>query len=317
MKTISVVVPVYCEGQVVQESYRRLKAVLDGLDGYQYELLFVDDGSSDDTLVQLKALSSKDPKLRIVSFSRNFGHQIAITAGMDHAIGDAVVIIDADLQDPPELIPEMIALWEKGNHVVHAVRRSRPGESAFKLATAAVFYRVLDRLTEVKIPLDTGDFKLLDRKVINVLKQVREKHRFVRGLVAWAGYKQAELPYERSERFAGETKYPLKKMVKFALDGITSFSIKPLKLATKLGFVSVLIGLCLTVYVFISKLMYPTQTEHGWASLLIAIVFFGGIQLVTLGLIGEYVGRIYDESRSRPLYIVAEEVNLGSQDETP
>ena len=194
--------------------------------------------------------------------------------------------------------------------MVHARRRQRKGESVFKRITASVFYRILDWLTDIKIPLDSGDFKLMDRKVIEVLRSIKEKHRFVRGLVAWAGYSQTELEYEREERFAGETKYPLGKMLKFALDGITSFSIKPLKVALNLGFLSIIVGLVLTVYVFVSKIVYPETTVSGWASLLIALIFFGGVQLLTIGVIGEYIGRIYDESRDRPLYIVAEEVNF-------
>jgi len=313
MKTISVVVPAYCEELVVEASYRRIKAALEALVDYEHEIIFVDDGSSDATLAHLKKLSGADHKLKIISFSRNFGHQIAITAGMNRAGCDAVVTIDADLQDPPELIGEMVSLWEKGYEVVHGRRQRRKGESVFKLVTAAVFYRALDRLTDVKIPLDSGDFKLMDRKVIEVLRNLKEKRRFVRGLVAWAGYRQTELQYEREERFAGETKYPLGKMLKFALDGITSFSIKPLKVALNLGFVSVIVGLVLMAYVLVSKIRYPETTVSGWASILIALIFFGGIQLVTLGVIGEYIGRIYEESRDRPLYVVAEEVNFGEQ----
>ena len=314
MKTISIVVPVYCEQDVLPESYRRIKAVGEGLGEYDYEIIFVNDGSGDNTLGLLREMAAKDERLKVVSFSRNFGHQIAITAGMDRARGDAVVIIDADLQDPPELIPKMIELWQAGAQVVHGRRERRKGESFFKVATASLFYRLLDRLTEIKIPLDTGDFKLIDRKVIDVLKTIKERHRFVRGLVAWTGYEQTELCYQREERFAGETKYPLRRMVSFAVDGLTAFSIKPLKIATKLGLVSVVVGLILTIYVLVSKIMYPETTQAGWASLLIAMIFFGGVQLLTLGVIGEYIGRIYDETRDRPLYVVAEEINTEGQE---
>ncbi|MBN1436324.1 MAG: glycosyltransferase family 2 protein [Sedimentisphaerales bacterium] len=311
---ISLVIPVYCEEQVVDETYRRLKEVLNSIADVEHELIFVDDGSTDSTLEKLKALSQQDSKVKIISFSRNFGHQIAITAGMDHARGDAVIVIDADLQDPPEVISQMLDLWRQGYQVVHGKRARRKGESLFKLATASVFYRLLARLTDIKIPLDSGDFKLMDRKVIDVLKRLREKHRFVRGLVAWTGFKQVELPYERDKRFAGQTKYPLRKMLKFALDGITAFSIKPLKVALNLGFFSVFVGLLLTVYVVVQRLVHPDTTVPGWASLLIVMIFFGGIQLITLGVVGEYIGRIYDESRDRPLYIVGEEINFDSTD---
>lgn len=309
MKTISVILPVYYEEEVLPETYRRMTKVMQGMTGTDYELVFVNDGSRDKTLEMLREISSKDSHVAVVSFSRNFGHQVAITAGMDYARGDAVVVIDADLQDPPELIPEMVQRWSEGWQVVHAKRKKRRGESVFKRWTAGLFYRFIDALSEIRLPRDVGDFKLLDRAVVDALQQIREKNRYVRGMVAWLGFRQTEVLFERDPRFAGETKYPLSKMLRFAMDGITSFSLKPLKLATRLGFLSIVIGLLLVVWVLISKYIYPESTVSGWSSLLIAVVFFGGVQLLTIGIMGEYIGRIYDETRNRPLYVIDELIN--------
>ncbi len=301
---ISVVVPIYNEAPIISELHRRLTSALRSLPD-AYELVFVNDGSADASPDMLRALVVSDSHARLINLSRNFGHQIAITAGMDHARGDAVVVIDADLQDPPEMIPELVAKWREGYDVVYAVREKRVGESVFKRATAAAFYRLITRITNVDIPVDTGDFRLMSRRAVEALKKVRERHRFIRGLVAWLGFKQTGVRFVRQERYAGSTKYPLKKMLKFAFDGITSFSFMPLQMATYLGFfVSVVsfLGILYVVYLRI----FTQETIIGWASLMAAILFLGGVQLITLGIIGEYIGRIYDEAKARPLYFTQE-----------
>ncbi|HEY9855066.1 MAG TPA: glycosyltransferase family 2 protein [Stenomitos sp.] len=298
---ISVVVPIFNEGATISELHRRLSAVMADLPE-DYELVYVNDGSRDSSGQQLRELVAADPHARLIDFSRNFGHQIAITAGMDHARGDAVVVIDADLQDPPELIPELVAKWRDGYDVVYAVRERREGDSLFKRATAAMFYRLIARITNVEIPVDTGDFRLMSRRAIEGLKLIRERNRFVRGLVAWLGYRQTGVTFVRHERFAGETKYPLKKMLRFAFDGITSFSFLPLQLAMYLGFLVSFVSFLGVLYVVYLRL-FTHETILGWASLMTAILFLGGVQLITLGIIGEYVGRIYDEAKGRPLYL--------------
>lgn len=309
----SVVIPVYNEALVIRETYKRLKKVMEQTDG-RYELLFVNDGSEDETLDILKELAIRDHTVKYLDFSRNFGHQIAITAGMDYASGEAIVIIDADLQDPPELILHMIEKWKEGYDVVYAKRTKRKGETFFKKVTAYAFYRLLRAATEIDIPLDTGDFRLIDRKVRDQLTQMRERSRFVRGLVSWVGFKQTAIEYERDERFAGETKYPLKKMIRFSLDGITSFSYKPLKLASLLGFFLSLCSVVWMVFVLYLKL-FTDLTITGWSSLFMAILFFNGVVLIMLGVIGEYIGRIYDEVKQRPLYILREGRGVGRQKE--
>lgn len=300
----SIVVPVYNEEEVIQETYRRLTEVMRST-GEAYELLFVNDGSKDKTADIIKAFCKKDDAVILLDFSRNFGHQIAITAGMDYAKGKAVVVMDADLQDPPELILAMIEKWKQGYDVVYAQRTKRKGETFLKKLTAKLFYRFLRLMTDIDIPLDTGDFRLLDRKVCDQLSSIQEKNRFVRGLVSWVGFKQIAIEYERDERFAGESKYPFKKMLKLSIDGIASFSFKPLKLAGYAGMIFSSIGF---IYAFVI-LYLKTFTENaiqGW-SLLIAIqIFFSGIILFILGIMGEYIGRIYDETKHRPLYIVQE-----------
>lgn len=304
MVCYSVVVPVYNEEQVIAASYRRLKLVMDKT-GEPYELIFVNDGSSDRTKELLGAIADSDSAVRLIDFSRNFGHQMAITAGIDYASGRAVIIIDADLQDPPELILKMIKKWQNGYDVVYGQRAVRKGESRFKKWTAAAFYRILRASSEIDIPLDTGDFRLMDARVCQELKKLPEKSRFVRGLVSWVGFNQTAIEYVRDERQAGETKYPLKKMLKLSIDGLTSFSYKPLKLATYAG---VLLSGSGFLYMFFALGMrvFTSRTVPGWTSLIVIQLLFSGFTLFVLGMIGEYVGRIYDETKDRPLYIVRE-----------
>lgn len=299
---LSIVVPVFNEEAVLPETYRRLTAVMEKLKE-PYELLFVNDGSKDKSGVILEELAQKDRRVRVVHFARNFGHQAAITAGMDYARGEAVVVIDADLQDPPEVILEMVAKWREGYEVVYGKRIKREGETFFKRFTASLFYRFLQRMTNVDIPLDTGDFRLLDQKVVEIMRLLREKNRFVRGLVSWVGFRQIALPYVREKRFAGETKYPLRKMLKLAWDGITAFSDKPLKIASYIGFTLSLLSFIYLLVVLIGKL-FGQSTVPGWASIVVINLFFNGVILIILGVMGEYIGRIYDEAKNRPLYIV-------------
>ena len=300
--TLSIVAPVYNDEAILHELYKRISETMVGLDG-TWELVLVNDGSWDRSYEIMQELREQDERVRIVNFSRNFGHQIAITAGTDYAQGEAVVIIDADLQDPPSVILDMVAKWREGYEVIYAIRKQRKGETWFKLATAKLFYRIINKITGVNIPLDTGDFRLLDRKAVDTLRRIREHHRFMRGLSVWIGFKQTGVEYVREERFAGETKYPLSKMLRFALDGITSFSYLPLQLATYFGFgiagLSVL-GILLTIVWRLSG----SHAFEGQATTLVMVLFLGGIQLISLGIIGEYLGRIYDEVKQRPLYIV-------------
>jgi dolichol-phosphate mannosyltransferase len=270
-----------------------------------WELVLVDDGSQDDTASILRSLSSQDPHVRPVIFARNFGHQLAVTAGLDYSRGQAVVIIDSDLQDPPEVIPDLVAQWRDGYEVVYAVRTEREGETWFKLFTASLFYRLIYRITDVKIPVDTGDFRLMDRRVVDVLKTMRERHRFPRGMSAWVGFKQIGVPYKRAARYAGVTKYPFKKMLRLAINAVTGFSYFPLQMATYFGFVSAgIAALAIPVVVVLRVIGSPFFT--GQASTLIAVLFLGGVQLISLGVLGEYLGRIYDEAKGRPLYILSE-----------
>lgn len=308
----SIVAPVFNEVETLPHFYEQITAVMAGV-GEPYEIILINDGSQDGTYAVMRELHQRDPRVHIIDFSRNFGHQIAISAGLDHARGDAVVIIDSDLQDPPQVIPSLIDRWRAGAEVVYAQRAKRLGETRFKILTAAAFYRLMARLTAVDIPRDTGDFRLLDRRVVEALVSMREHHRFMRGLSAWVGFRQEAVPYERQERFAGRTKYPLLKMVRFSVDAITSFSHIPLQLATTLGFLLAGAGLVGIVLAVIVRLFYHAIV--GQASTLILVLFMGGIQLIFLGIIGEYLGRIYDEVRSRPLYIVREV--LGASDEEP
>lgn len=302
--TISVITPIFNEAQTIPELYRRVKEVLDST-GESWELVMVDDGCTDGSTELIRQLANQDERVRPVIFARNFGHQLAVTAGLDYSRGQAVVIMDADLQDPPEVIVELFRKWQEGYEVVYAVRAKREGESAFKLLTASLFYRIITRITDVKIPMDTGDFRLLDRNVVNVLNQMRERHRFLRGMSVWVGFKQTGVEYERAARFAGSTKYPFKKMFKFAWDAVTSFSFLPLQVATYLGFFSAGVSI-LAIPVVIILRVTGSNAFFGQATTLIAVLFLGGVQLISLGLLGEYVGRLYDEARGRPLYIVRE-----------
>jgi polyisoprenyl-phosphate glycosyltransferase len=309
--TLSVIVPCFNEAPVIGETHERLSAVLDGL-GQPFEILYVDDGSRDDTLTRLKTIQAGDPRVRILALSRNFGHQMAVTAGLDHARGAAVVIIDADLQDPPELIADMLALWREGNDVVYGMRTEREGESRFKLASARAFYRLLNAISAIPIPRDTGDFRLMDRTVVDAVRAMPERDRFLRGMVAWAGYRQRALPYRRAPRAAGQTKYPLFRMVRFAADGILSFSTAPLRLAVWLGLFTCVLAMLGILYALVLRLFTENWVE-GWTLAFVAMLFIGGVQLVVLGIIGEYIGRIYGETKKRPLYLVAEKLGFGEE----
>ena len=302
--TISIIAPIFNEEKIIPELIRRVRETME-LCNETWELILVDDGSTDGSGDLIRKYALKDHRVKPVIFARNFGHQLAVTAGLDYSSGEAVVIIDADLQDPPEVIIDMVSKWKEGYEVVYAVRSEREGESWFKLFTASLFYRLIYRITDVDIPLDTGDFRLLDRKVVNVINQMRERHRFLRGMSVWVGFKQTGVPYKRAARYAGETKYPLKKMVKFASDAITGFSYLPLQLATYLGFVSAGISI-LTIPIVIVTRLAGLQAFYGQATTLIAVLFLGGVQLISLGILGEYIGRLYDEAKGRPLYIVRE-----------
>jgi dolichol-phosphate mannosyltransferase len=299
----SVVAPVFNEQDVLPHFYERVVAVMEEV-GEPFELILVDDGSRDSSAAIMRQLHGQDPRVRAILLSRNFGHQYVITAGMDYARGQAVVIIDADLQDPPEVIKELIARWREGYELVYAQRAERKGESVFKLWTAKLFYRLIRRLTPIDIPPDTGDFRLLDRKVVDVLANMREHNRFMRGLSIWVGFRQIGVTYVRHERFAGSTKYPLKKMLRFAWDGVTSFSYVPLQLATSFGFLVAGLSLVGILIAIVARLL--NNAVSGQATTLVAVLFLGGVQLICLGIIGEYLGRIYDEVRARPLYIVRE-----------
>jgi dolichol-phosphate mannosyltransferase len=299
----SIVAPVFNEEETLPRFYERITAVMEQV-GEPFELILVNDGSRDNSSRVLRELHERDPRIRVVSFSRNFGHQIAISAGLDHARGEAVVIIDSDLQDPPEVIPELIARWKDGVEVVYAQRATRAGETRFKLVTATLFYRLIASMTKMDIPRDTGDFRLLDRRVVDTLVTMREHHRFMRGLSVWVGFRQEAVRYERHERFAGSTKYPLFKMVRFSLDAITGFSYAPLQLATSFGFVLAALSLIGIVIAIVARIV--GGAIQGQGTTLIVVLFLGGIQLIFLGVIGEYLGRIYDEVRARPLYIVRE-----------
>lgn len=311
MALVSVVVPCFDESAVIETTVDALLRFCDAQPAHEFELVFVDDGSRDDTARKISERARSDPRVKLIRLSRNFGHQAAVTAGVDAAAGDAVVVIDADLQDPPAAIGEMIAVWERGHEVVYGVRASRAGESRFKRATAAAYYRFLRRMSDVDIPVDTGDFRLMDRAVVEVLKEMPERHRFVRGLVSWIGFDQVPLRYDRAPRTAGETKYPLRKMVSFATDGLVSFSTAPLRIATQIGLLSSAIALAGIVYALAVRL-FTSQWVQGWAAIFIAVLFVGGVQLVCLGIIGSYVGRIFDETKRRPLYVVRSRLGFDS-----
>jgi polyisoprenyl-phosphate glycosyltransferase len=305
---LSLVLPVFNEEAVIPELHARLQQFLARL-ALDAEVVFVDDGSRDRSLDLLRELGAKDPRYRIVSFARNFGHQAAITAGLDHARGDAVVVMDADLQDPPEVVLEMVAKWRQGYDVVYGKRRSRQGETRLKLLTAKWFYRMFARMIPIEVPLDTGDFRLMSRRVVAVLGHLREMHRFMRGLVAWLGFKQTAVLYDRPVRFAGETKYPLSKMVRFAIDGITSFSILPLRLATYLGIVISALSVGVAVWAVLAHFVFGA-TVPGWTTVVVLVSLLSAVQLIMIGILGEYVGRVYEQVKARPLYVVAERINF-------
>ena len=298
----SIIAPVFNENECLPEFYQRIKTVMDSTKS-SWELLLVDDGSSDGSTQIILELAKKDDRVQPLIFARNFGHQIAVTAGMDHALGEAVIVIDADLQDPPEVILELINKWKEGYQVAYAVRRKRAGESWFKLTTASFFYRLIYRITDVKIPLDTGDFRLLDRQVVDAMGSMRERHRFLRGMAAWVGFRQIGVLYDRQERFAGHTKYPLRKMLLLAVNAITGFSYLPLQLATYFGFIAAALSIIAIPVVAVMRLT-SSEAFLGQATTLVAVLFLGGVQLICVGILGEYIGRIYDEVKGRPLYIL-------------
>ncbi len=309
----SIIAPVYNEEETLTEFYNRVLSVMDSLDGLS-ELLLIDDGSTDASLDLMRGFQQQTSLVRVISFSRNFGHQVAITAGIDYAIGDAVIVIDADLQDPPEVIPELVAQWQEGFELVLAVRSMRKGESWFKRTTASFFYRLINKLTDLHIPKDSGDFRLMDRKVVEALREVREQHRFMRGLSVWVGFRHTQVEYVRNERFAGISKYPLKRMLNFATDGITSFSHVPLQLAMSMGFIFAGIAL-LGIPAIITLRFSGSREFFGQATTLVSVLLLGGVQLICLGIVGEYLGRIYNEVRRRPLYLISGQWGFDSDDQ--
>jgi dolichol-phosphate mannosyltransferase len=302
--TYSIVAPIYNEVENLPELYQRVKDVMTSMNE-SWELLLVDDGSTDGSTEKIRELARDDKHVRPVIFARNFGHQVAITAGWDYARGDAVIIIDADLQDPPEVIPQLVEKWKEGNEVIYAVRAEREGETWFKKTTAAIFYRLIRWITDVNIPVDTGDFRLMDRKVVDVLRSMKERHRFPRGMSAWVGFKQIGVEYKRAARTAGVTKYPFRKMLKLAANAITGFSYFPLQVATYFGFISAGLSILAIPVVAILRLA-GSHFFEGQTTTLISVLFLGGVQLISLGILGEYVGRLYDEAKGRPLYITRE-----------
>jgi dolichol-phosphate mannosyltransferase len=305
---ISLVVPVCNESEVLGAFHERATAALTALEGFSHEIVFIDDGSLDGSYRQLADLAARDPRVRVLKFSRNFGHQIAITAGIDHATGDCVVVIDADLQDPPELIESMVEKWREGFDVVYGIRTEREGERPMKLITASAFYRLLGIVSDIQIPASVGDFRLLSRRAVDQLRNLREKDRFMRGLVSWIGFRQTGVPYSRDKRHAGKTKYPYQKMVRFAFDGIFSFSTAPLRIATWVGYGASLLAFLYLVSVFIQKAL--GYTVEGWATIMVALLFLGGVQLICIGILGEYLGRIFNEVKPRPMYVLEETLGI-------
>lgn len=310
--TYSVVAPVFNEEALVEEFYKRTAAAMETL-GEPFEIVLINDGCRDRSPEIMREIHEQDPRVKVLNFSRNFGHQLAITAGIDYAQGQAVVVIDSDLQDPPEVIPELIQSWKDGYEVVYAVRSEREGETWFKKFTASFFYRLIANITSINMPVDAGDFRLMDRKVVDALSSMREYHRFMRGMSVWVGFKQTGVAYKRAARKAGETKYPLRKMIRFAFDGITSFSYVPLQLATYLGFVIAGLSVLFIVIAMVLRLSGSEELK-GQATTLISVLFMGGVQLIFLGIIGEYLGRIYNEVKHRPLYIVSEALGYDTQE---
>ena len=314
MKLVSIVVPCYNEEEVLPLFYDEITRVTNEMKAahneLEFEFLFVDDGSKDKTLEGFHALADKDSRVRFISFSRNFGHQNAVTAGLKYVSGNLAIIIDADLQDPPEIIPKMVELWEQGNEVVYGKRKRREGESVFKLVTAKMFYKTLNKLSDVEIPKDTGDFRLIDKKVVDVINSMPEHNKFLRGLFSWVGFKQIPYEYERKKRVAGRTKYPLKKMMKLALDGIISFSSKPLKIVGGLGIASIVLSFIILIYSILSFIFKWNNLTPGWTSIMVTITLFSGVQLLSLWVISEYISRIYDEEKNRPSYIINKKINI-------
>ena len=302
---VSIVSPVYQEEEGIEEFHRRLVASMDGIDDdLAFEVVYVNDGSKDRSLDLLEKIAADDDRVRVVDLSRNFGHQVALSAGVDHARGDAVVVIDSDLQDPPEVIPEMIQRWRDGFKVVYGVRTSRAGETRFKLLTSKIYYGLMDRISEVPLPRQAGDFRLLDRAVVDVLDQMPERNRYVRGMVAWVGFPQCAVEYERDARYAGDTKYTMSRMIRLGLDGITSFSDRPLRLATELGVIVTALSFAFGLWIIGASIIDPSGGSRGWPSLMAVVLFLGGVQLLCVGVLGEYVGRVYRETKGRPLYVV-------------
>ena len=311
MKKISLVIPMYYEEEVAKTCYERVRKVLDNLkEKYDSEIIFINDGSKDKTLPILEEIAKNDKNVKVISFSRNFGHQAAVTAGLKFVTGDAIVIMDADLQDPPELIPDMLKYWEDGNEVIYGKRKSREGESQFKLLTAKAFYSMLNSLSDVEIPKNTGDFRLVDRKVVDVVNSLPEHNKFLRGLFSWVGFKQYAYEYERKERFAGKTKYPLKKMLKLASDGIIGFSMKPIKAIGVLGCISIFVSIIIMIVGIVSFASGKHFLTNGWASIMFTMTFLAGILLLSLAIMGEYIARIYDEAKERPQYIIDKTINI-------
>lgn len=310
---VSIVAPVYNEEQGVNAFYEQIRAVLAPIDWVETEFVFVDDGSTDGSREKLAELCRRDSRVRAISFSRNFGHQVAITAGLDHAVGDAVVVIDSDLQDPPAVVPAMLEKWQEGFDVVYGIRRTRRGESFFKLATAGMFYWTIKRLSPTQIPRNVGDFRLMSRRVVEQMRRLTERERFVRGLVSWVGFPQTGVLYDRDSRYTGETKYPLRKMIRFALDAVTSFSTRPLRLATVVGLATSGVAFLYMLSVFAQKL--AGVTVPGFATIMVSMLFLGGVQLICIGIIGEYIGRMYTELKARPMYVVKD--TMGGHDPQP
>lgn len=315
-RKLSIVVPCFNEEAVIRETHRRLMEVAEKLEGFDSELIYIDDGSRDDTLQMLREIESKEPAVRIISLSRNFGHQVAISAGLEHASGDAVVTIDADLQDPPEIIPEMLERWRRGADIVYGQREQREGEPALRLLSIKAFYRLINWVSNTAIPMDTGDFRLIDRRVLDALLAMPERDRFLRGMVAWTGFRQEFVRYPRASRFAGVTKYPVRKLLQLAVDGVMSFSLVPLRLAIWMGFLVATLSSLGIVYVFIVRLTTSAWVQ-GWAMLMVALLFLGGVQLIFLGVMGEYLGRVYMELKKRPLYLIKERRGFGTPADPP
>lgn len=309
-KIITIIIPAYNEEMLIEECYRRIRLNLEKIKNYNYEMIFINDGSKDKTLELLEEIAKNDKNVKVISFSRNFGHQAAVEAGLKEISGDVVLIIDADLQDPPELIHDMLNLWEKGNDIVYGKRTKRDGENIFKLFSAKMFYKTLNKISDVYIPLNVGDFRLVDRKVIDVINQLPEHNKFFRGLFSWVGYKQVPYEYERKERFAGKTKYSLKQMLKLALDGIIGFSVKPLRIIGAIGICSIVISFLLFIYTILLCVYKLKTISIETMIILIAITFFFGIQMVAIWIVSEYIGRIYDEAKQRPSYIIKQKINF-------